>query len=45
MVFKRMRDSLSVPASTCAFSVAALQVIQDHPVYIPRPAIGLFVPN
>jgi hypothetical protein len=44
MVFKRIRDLLSSPACTWAFSVAALWVIQDHPVYIPRPATGLFVP-
>jgi hypothetical protein len=36
MVFKSIRDSLSAPASTWAFNVAASQVIQDHPAYIPH---------
>jgi hypothetical protein len=45
MVFKTIRDLLSVSASTWAFSVTALEVIQDHPAYIPRSVVGLFVPN
>jgi len=39
MVFKSIRDLLSVPASTWAISVAALEVIQDHPAYIPQSVI------
>jgi hypothetical protein len=35
MVFKTISDLLSVPASTWAFSVAAVEVIQDHPAHIP----------
>jgi hypothetical protein len=33
MVFKTIHALLSVPASTWAFSVATLEVIQDHPAY------------
>jgi hypothetical protein len=45
MVFKCICGSSVVSASTCAFIMAALCVIQDHPAYIPRLAIDLFVSN
>ncbi len=35
MVFKSIRGSLSTLAPTLAFSVATVEVIQDHPAYIP----------
>ena len=40
MVFKRMRDSPFVAASTWTFSTSTLCVAQDHPVDIPRRPRG-----
>jgi hypothetical protein len=36
VVFKSIRDSSSVTASTCTFSMYAIYVSKDHPVHIPR---------
>jgi hypothetical protein len=45
MVFKSIRGSASDTAATWAFIMSVFCGIQDHPAHIPRPAIGLFVPN
>jgi hypothetical protein len=36
MVFKTVRDSLSVASPAWTFSMSALRVAQDHPAYIPH---------